>query len=536
LFLKYNKVPLKNKIDSTKINHPMRFLKTVFFALFLMLSYNSFAQVTYTTSGTCSPTQTNYLTTASCWVRTGTCSPNPPSTPPANGTSGCPVTIVINHEVNLPSLTIGAFTTIRVNADGKLNIAGNLTKSAETTGSIFINGGEIAVGGNMILPSGKQNTKTRLNVDIKNGGRFNVTGGLLDIENDAELIIDGDGAASSILNVESFNFGQRSKVDILIGGGLFVAGDVDYRGNHSEINIYGFFRTAGSVLITGGSGNQLNAYGNANVVIEGNLDVRGTSDITFGGTSETDIGGSILVSGNSTVVATEQAQVFVCGNFPTPCSGNNCSTQELVQGTFAASCRIMPVEYVYTKAQFNANNRSNSILWATGKEVENSHFEIERSIGNINDFRVIATVNGMGWTDSVTEYSFEDLSLPLNETVVYYRINQFDFNGKVTVGKVMSVRLTASNQNMVNVWKVYPNPLVGTESLNIKLNDFKSYNGETISVKIISSTSASFQVQARSESELNEVLSGLVARVPRGVLMIEIQWGQKVEHFKLLKK
>lgn len=212
--------------------------------------------------------------------------------------------------------------------------------------------------------------------------------------------------------------------------------------------------------------------------------------------------------------------------------GNGASGIVILRYDFA---KILPVEYLYTKAQFNANNRSNSILWATGKEIENSHFEIERSIGNINDFRVIETVNGMGWADSVTEYNFVDFSLPLHEAVVYYRINQFDFDGKVTMGKVLSVRLPGSQQ-VGNIWKVYPNPLVGGDRLNIKLTDLKSYNGETISVKIISSTSTAFQVQARSESELNEVLSGLVARVPRGVLMIEIQWGQKVEHFKLLKK
>jgi hypothetical protein len=433
-------------------------------------------------------------------------------------------------------MSIGEFTTIRVNSGGKLNIAGNLTKSAETAGSIFVNGGEIAVGGSLILPSGKQNAKTKLNIDIRNGGSFNVNRGLMDILNDAELIIDGDGEASSILNVKSFNFGQRSKVDILIGGGLFVEGDVDYSGNHSEINVYGFFRTGGSVLITGGSGNQLNAFGNAQTIIEGDLDVRGTSDITFGGTSETDIGGNIRVSGNSKIIATDQAQVYVCGGFPTSCTENNCSTQQLISGTFAASCRIMPVEYVYTKAQFNAHNRTNTILWATGKEIENSHFEIERSIGDIKDFRVIGTVEGMGWTDAVTEYQFEDLGLPLSETVVYYRINQFDFSGKVTVGKVMSVRLPASNQNFGNVWKVYPNPLIGSESLNIKIADFKGYDGETIYVKIIFATSNALQVHANSENELNEMISGLVARFPRGVLMVEIRWGQKVEHFKLLKK
>jgi hypothetical protein len=35
---------LKYKKNNTKINRPMRFLKTVFFALFLMMSYNGFSQ------------------------------------------------------------------------------------------------------------------------------------------------------------------------------------------------------------------------------------------------------------------------------------------------------------------------------------------------------------------------------------------------------------------------------------------------------------------------------------------------------------
>jgi hypothetical protein len=78
--------------------------------------------------------------------------------------------------------------------------------------------------------------------------------------------------------------------------------------------------------------------------------------------------------------------------------------------------------------------------------------------------------------------------------------------------------------------------LIGSESLNIKIADFKGYDGETIYVKIISATSNALQVHANSENELNEMISGLVVRFPRGVLMVEIRWGQQVEHFKLLKK
>ena len=154
--------------------------------------------------------------------------------------------------MTVSSLSLGSNVTLRVNTGGKLTITGNLTQQAEKSSIVIVNGGEVVVQGNLVLLSGRSNPKTKMKIDIRNGGSFDVTGGLMDIQNDAELTIDGDGDPLSILNVNSFNFGQRSKVDILSGGALFVEGDVDYRGNNSSINIYGFFRTTGSVLITGG--------------------------------------------------------------------------------------------------------------------------------------------------------------------------------------------------------------------------------------------------------------------------------------------
>lgn len=202
---------------------------------------------------------------------------------------------------------------------------------------------------------------------------------------------------------------------------------------------------------------------------------------------------------------------------------------------FLMDARILPVEIAEFDAKYLNDSRTSKISWATYKEMGNSHFEIERSVDNINDFRPIGTVEGMGFKDTMTGYEYTDMSLPFTESIVYYRIKQYDFNGKATTGKVFSVRI-AGSMAAGNIWKVYPNPLVGGDLLNIKLADFKGYNGELIGVRIISSTAMTYQVQAKSESELNEVLGNLVNRIPKGVLMIEIQWGENVEHFKLLKK
>jgi hypothetical protein len=436
--------------------------------------------------------------------------------------------------MTIPSLSLGSNITLRVNSGGKLTITGNLTQQASRISTVSLNGGELIVEGSLILLSGGQNSKTRMTVDIRNGGSFDVTGGLMDIQNDAELIIDGDGDALSTLNVKSFNFGQRSKVDVLAGGGLFVEGDVDYRGNNSSINIYGFFRTAGSVLITGGSGNQLNAYGNAEVMIEQNLDVRGTSDITFGGSSETDIGGDILIAGNSKVIATDQAVVYVCGSFPIPCDGNNCSTQEVIQGTFSESCRILPVEIIYSEAKISHSERNVNVIWATAKEANNSHFEIERSIDGIKEFQIIGEVQGMGWKDSITEYGFVDNNLPLTASNVFYRIKQVDFDSNHTYSNVFSVKVSNIRFSK-GVWRAYPNPTMG-DDLKINLLDKSQYQQETITFRIIHPSFISETVTVDSEYAMNEYLTRFLPSIPLGVFVIEVSWGEKVEHIKVLKK
>jgi hypothetical protein len=43
-------------------------------------------------------------------------------------------------------------------------------------------------------------------------------------------------------------------------------------------------------------------------------------------------------------------------------------------------------------------------------------------------------------------------------------------------------------------------------------------------------------ISVASENEMNEVLADLSRRMPKGVFVVEIQWGQKVEHIKVLKQ
>lgn len=118
------------------------------------ISQSVLSQVTYSTSGNCAPTQPNYFTTASCWNRTllnGCSGSLAPPSPLSTANTLCPITIVIDHVINLSTLTIGNNVTIQVNSGGQLNISGNLIQTGQTTGNFNIYGGQVNVGGNYIL-------------------------------------------------------------------------------------------------------------------------------------------------------------------------------------------------------------------------------------------------------------------------------------------------------------------------------------------------------------------------------------------------
>ena len=130
-------------------------MKAFYFFFLALLFFASIegahAQVTYT-SQACTPSSGNPFTSSSCWVRTGNC--NSSLFPPNSGTTSCPIVIVVNNEMTIPSLSLGSNITLRVISGGKLTITGNLTQQASRISTVSLNGGELIVEGSLILLSG----------------------------------------------------------------------------------------------------------------------------------------------------------------------------------------------------------------------------------------------------------------------------------------------------------------------------------------------------------------------------------------------
>ena len=109
----------------------------------------------------------------------------------------------------------------------------------------------------------------------------------------------------------------------------------------------------------------------------------------------------------------------------------------------------LPIELL----SFTAANESNKYVlasWVTASEINNDHFEIERSKDGIN-FELVGKVAGAGNSNQILNYSLNDETPYMG--LSYYRLKQVDFNGNYTYSEMAEVQFN-SKQSV----SIYPNP------------------------------------------------------------------------------
>jgi hypothetical protein len=118
---------------------------------------------------------------------------------------------------------------------------------------------------------------------------------------------------------------------------------------------------------------------------------------------------------------------------------------------------VIPVEL--TSFTASIINGSVTLNWQTATEINNSGFEIERSVisNEVKNliWEEIGFVNGYGTTTSAKQYSFTDNS-PLSGNL-YYRLKQMDFDGSFTYSNELEVNFNGVVSDFV-LEQNYPNP------------------------------------------------------------------------------
>ncbi|MEO8147722.1 MAG: hypothetical protein ABI723_08810, partial [Bacteroidia bacterium] len=94
------------------------------------------------------------------------------------------------------------------------------------------------------------------------------------------------------------------------------------------------------------------------------------------------------------------------------------------------------VQLIDFGGNFNPATNTNNLYWLTLSETENDHFDIEKSL-DAKNFYVIGEVPGTGTSNQLQHYRFDDSDPFTGEN--YYRLHQFDRNGKATYSQTIII-------------------------------------------------------------------------------------------------
>ena len=122
----------------------------------------------------------------------------------------------------------------------------------------------------------------------------------------------------------------------------------------------------------------------------------------------------------------------------------------------------IPVEL--TSFIANVNQNSVRLEWSTASELNNSGFEVERSLAG-SEYKVIGFVEGKGTTTEIQNYSFTDVRLAAGK--YSYRLKQIDFDGTVSYSPVVEVDVTQPLE--FNLSQNYPNPFNPSTTIQFSL-------------------------------------------------------------------
>ena len=151
------------------------------------------------------------------------------------------------------------------------------------------------------------------------------------------------------------------------------------------------------------------------------------------------------------------------------------ATDSFSDWTVGGTATPLPVEMTTFTAQLQ-DETSAKLNWITASEINNDHFDIERS----EDGRTFAKVGekaGHGTTQIINRYDYVDRFGPsVLSPVLYYRLRQVDYNGAFTYSEVRKVVLAAKTEG-VKVW--YNHDIVKLQGV-ITVN-----NDRQVAVKVI---------------------------------------------------
>lgn len=196
---------------------------------------------------------------------------------------------------------------------------------------------------------------------------------------------------------------------------------------------------------------------------------------------------------------------------------------------FTPSCATCTSPLPVTWLEFKAVSKDNynEVNWSTASEINNSHFILEHSADGVN-FSEVGRIEGHGNSNKVNNYSFNDKH-PFSG-VTYYRLIQYDFDGKGNMSEIISLRTVGKRS--FDLVDVYPVP--SGDHVTVSMNTFEYGKA---SVEVLEVTG---RVMLKQSAELYKGNSNLkidTNELPAGVYLVKVTFnGGDTQIRKIIRK
>ncbi|MBX9850599.1 MAG: T9SS type A sorting domain-containing protein [Cytophagaceae bacterium] len=161
--------------------------------------------------------------------------------------------------------------------------------------------------------------------------------------------------------------------------------------------------------------------------------------------------------------------------------------------------------------------------WTTFSEVNNDHFEIEKS-SNGSDFITAGIVKGAGNSNVILMYNFTDESPYHGKN--FYRLKQVDADGKFSYSNIIFI----DNQQTITS-SIYPNP--ADENISLKIMAADGGNGTISIVNVLGETLLSGELLLQPGENIFTISA---SALPSSFYFVNISYENKNEVHKLIRK
>jgi hypothetical protein len=146
-----------------------------------------------------------------------------------------------------------------------------------------------------------------------------------------------------------------------------------------------------------------------------------------------------------------------------------------------------PLPVIISEFAFSVAGNDVTLRWTTAQEIDNSEFEVYRTLEDNNEWVKAGFIRGGGTTSGEKKYKFEDKKL---QTAVYsYKLKQIDYNGNfefftlqddVTVGKPGKIEISQNYPNPSNPKSKIDYQLPEEGNVTIKIYDITGREVSTL--------------------------------------------------------